>query len=109
DSSGRFTLRGLTTGDYQLTAARDPLQAPDRNTTNVAAGATDVRLVVTSAGRIKGTVALTGGGKPAVYTVRVGRGGLPTSFTTGSFEVEAAPGTQSLWIEGPGFTASSIP
>lgn len=108
DSSGRFTLRALAAGDYQLSATRDPFNVSARKVMTVAAGASDVRLVVTSNGGIKGTVAFKGGGKPVVYSVRVGRGGLPTSFTGESFQIEAAPGRRSLWIEGPGFTATSV-
>lgn len=108
DSSGRFALHALGAGEYQLSATRDPLHASAGKLTTVVAGATDVRLVVASSGAIKGTVALKGGGRPVAYTVRVGRSGLPTSFTGETFKIDAAPGRHSLWIEGPGFTATSV-
>ncbi len=109
DSSGRFALHALAAGDYQLSATRDPFHASARKTAmTVAAGTTDVQLVIASSGGIKGSVAFKGGGKPVAYSVRVGRSGLPTSFTSAEFQVEAPPGTQSLWIEGPGFTAISV-
>ncbi|HEX5059232.1 MAG TPA: carboxypeptidase-like regulatory domain-containing protein, partial [Kofleriaceae bacterium] len=108
DSSGRFELRGLVAGHYQLSAVREPMSGAAGARVFVQTGQGDVRLVLESNGRIRGRVAFETGGAPAAYTVRVGRAGLPTAFTNESFEIESAPGARSLWIEGPGFTARSV-
>jgi hypothetical protein len=108
DSSGRFELRGLVAGHYQLWAARDPLRGGGGRPVFAETGKGDVKIVVESNGHIKGRVTFKAGGAPAAYTVRIGRGGLPTAFTGETFAIESAPGARSLWIEGSGFTARSI-
>jgi len=108
DSSGRFTLNGLVAGQYALSATRAPRRGAMATTTTVASGSPNVTLTLRSSGRIKGTVAFKNGGSPSTYAVRLGRGGLATAFTAAAFELEAAPGLWALWLEGPGFTASSV-
>ena len=108
DSSGRFTLNGLVAGQYALSATRDPGRAAMAPTATVATGSKNVTLTLASSGRIKGRVAFKTGGSPSTYAVRIGRGGLATAFTADTFEVDAPPGLRALWIEGPGFTATSV-
>jgi hypothetical protein len=109
DAGGRFTLHGLVAGDYKLTAARDPRQLWSSTAAVMArTGTLDAKLTLETDGAIEGRVALRKGGTPASFSVRVGRRGLPVTFTGGQFKLDAPPGKHAIVIEGAGFAAATV-
>ncbi len=67
DGGGKFTLRGLLPGNYQLSAVRPRASRGRRGGDDAVlakTGDTDVKIVLQPEGGVKGTVAMAGGGAP---------------------------------------------
>jgi protocatechuate 3,4-dioxygenase beta subunit len=111
DGSGKFTLRGLAPGNYSLSASRDRASRGRRGPDDgviAKVGDTDVKIVLQPEGGVKGTVALTGGGPPSLFTVVIGP--IQQSFPSGgAFEVDdIPPGNYQLDVRGPEFQTKSV-
>ncbi|MFP2959271.1 carboxypeptidase regulatory-like domain-containing protein [Myxococcus sp. 1LA] len=116
DPGGRFELRGLVQGTYQLRAAAPgtPLHqrvawmgAPVRAET----GGSEVVLKMRRGGSLSGQVRGEDGSVPASFTVTL-RGGSGTSFGGGDgrFQVKDIPaGEYTVFVSGPGFLTKPLP
>jgi hypothetical protein len=97
DAEGRFTLRHLEPGGFQLRAAPPEAEGADRppgtrrtlrsTTRLVRAGDTDVRLVLTPKREVRGRVVRADGTPVPEFTVN----GRPYANAQGRFSVERAP------------------
>jgi protocatechuate 3,4-dioxygenase beta subunit len=115
DAGGRFTLVGLATGTYRVTATRDRSAGRGRrnlfgggglDSAVAQTGARDVKLTLEPEGGVKGKVLLADGSAPPAFTVSIG--GVDQSFTAGpSFEIDGlVPQHYSLTVTGPQFLPS---
>jgi hypothetical protein len=113
DGGGKFTLTGLEPGAYELTASRTRTGGRGRRGPNdgvtAKTGDKDVKLVLQPEGGVKGTVVITGGTAPSIFTVQVGP--AQQSFPGGgTFEVDdLAPGNYQLEVRGPEFQTKQTP
>ncbi len=105
DGGGRFTLIGLTEGDYRLWASRGRNRF-DFGRDGVAAkvGDTAVKIVVLAPGSVTGSIAMDGASvPPQIASVQVGAE-PPTPAQAGTFEVRSlAPGRYDVHVRGPEF------
>ncbi len=107
DAGGRFELRGLVPGSYELVAARPGASAAGawlRKGSKAQTGEKDVKIVLAADGGIKGKVAFSDGEAPELFTVRWSLA-PPTPFHgDGAFRVgEVPPGSYDVTVNGPGF------
>jgi protocatechuate 3,4-dioxygenase beta subunit len=107
DAGGKFALRGLPDGSYQLRASRadvEELRMWQRPSATAQVGDLNVRLTIEDDGRVKGRVLFADGSAPESYSVATGWG-VGTTFANadGGFEVEAAAGPAALTASGPSF------
>jgi hypothetical protein len=107
DGDGKFTLRGLPEGAYQLRAQRATGQsaflAPGRG---VAAhtGDTGVRLTLSRPGSVVGKIQLSNGNAPSLATAEIGIAGSVPTDGGGAFRIDGiAPGSYELALRGPEF------
>lgn len=104
DSSGGFSLRGLSPGTYRVWATRFSEQTAEERGVKAAVGDTGVRLVIAAPGRVVGTLSLAASHRPPSFaTVRVGsRPAMPVAG--GAFDIEdLQPGDYDMTIHGPEF------
>src|SRR5262249_2885993 len=92
DSSGKFTLTGLGTGSYSITAMRVHAASRGRRGTTegvvAETGTKDLKIVLQPEGGVKGKIALADGSAPLAFTISVGM--TQQSFTgTAEFELDA--------------------
>jgi hypothetical protein len=111
DGGGKFTLRGLLAGNYQLVAVRPRASRGRRGGDDAVlakTGDTDVKIVLQPEGSVKGTVAIVGGGPPSLFTVVIGP--VQQSFPSGgAFEVDdIPPGNYQLEVRGPEFQTKAV-
>ena len=112
DAGGRFVLRGLREGDYQLRASRTG--APGRNwqqdPVDAEVGDQNVKIVLPEDGSVVGRVLFADGSAPELYTASAGMGqGTPFSAKDGTFELEnVPPGKRSLTVTGPSFDQKRV-
>ncbi|QRN99314.1 carboxypeptidase regulatory-like domain-containing protein [Archangium violaceum] len=116
DASGRFELRGLRPGSYQLKAA-PPGTSLERRTswlrpaTRLEAGARGVKLRLVADGKVKGRVQREDGSIPQFFSVSVGGGvaGAVGNGGTGEFIIPDVPaGTHVLRVSGPDFVSRTL-
>lgn len=116
DDAGRFEIRGVASGRYELRASRggDGAGGPGRERLSAPiiaeAGARDVVLVVAPPARFIGRVALKGGGVPPPFTVALGaRTPIPFASDDGSFVIEDLPATRvDVTVRGLSFMPKTI-
>ncbi len=116
DAGGRFTIRGLEDGEYELRTTPPGSEGGwgrmmMREGVPAKTGDTDVRIVLPRDGGVKGKVAFDDGTAPSMFTVSVGfRGGSPFSSKDGKFELsDLPPQSYKLQIRGPGFDPKQVP
>lgn len=116
DAGGRFHLRGLEEGEYEVRAVpasaiggmrsawqRDPVKA--------STGQTDVEIVLPADGSIRGKVAFKDGSAPELFTVATGGfgGGQPFASEDGAFTIDnLAPRGYTVTVRGPGFDTKRV-
>ncbi len=112
DGSGKFTLAGLAPGAYTISASsttRRSRRGPgvgDGITANT--GDTNVKLVLSPEGSVKGKVAFADGTAPPLYNVSVGMVGQ--SFSEGEFVLEGLPPQKyEVTVRGPSFQTRVMP
>lgn len=130
DAGGRFELRGLEPGEYQVDANRSGSAAggfwsrmrrrfrgnrgsPGADDTGKVASTGDrtVKITLQANGGVKGKISFSsGGGNPTIYTVGVSRRArTPFSNKDGSFELgDLPPGEYTLTISGPDFNRKRV-
>lgn len=115
DAGGGFTIAGLAPGEYWLRASKQGAAsggrgAQMRDPVEAKVGDADVKITIPADGKVKGKIALAGGGAPGPFTVALGMG-APTPFAAedGAFELELAPGHFTLTIAGLAFDRSQVP
>jgi uncharacterized GH25 family protein len=112
DAAGKFTLTGLGPGQYRISAApaaRARGRGTSRDGVVAATGDTNVRLVLSPDGGVKGKVALSDGSVPAMFTVAVQQNQQSFLGGDGSFSLEGlAPATYQLELRGPGFQTRAV-
>lgn len=105
DGSGAFVLRGLADGDYRISARRDSGRMDFGMGAGVGAhtGATGVRVVLATPGRVIATLELASGGAPT--TARASLPMQPAVAVAGGKLVmeDVEPGTVDLHLTGPEF------
>jgi protocatechuate 3,4-dioxygenase beta subunit len=116
DADGRFALRGLAPGRYQLRTsppgALEHGRSTLRETIAASSGDRAVRIVVPADGAITGRVAFPDGRTPATFVVSLGGWGntVPVSTRDGSFTIpDVPPRTYQLAVRGPGFAERTLP
>ncbi|WP_284668580.1 carboxypeptidase regulatory-like domain-containing protein [Myxococcus sp. SDU36] len=116
DPGGRFEVRGLVHGTYNLRAAA-PGTPPHQRVAWMGApvraetGGSEVVVRMRRGGSLSGQVRLEDGAAPAAFTVTL-RGGAGTSFGGGDgrFQVNGIPaGEYTVFVSGPGFLTKSLP
>ena len=114
DAGGRFRLRGLKPGPYQVRASRPhsmPRAGWRREPVTADAGDTDVRIVMEPEGGVKGKVAFADGKAPTAFTISTGGWGRGQPFANkaGEFEVvNLPPRDYVLIVRGAGFDAKQV-
>ncbi len=115
DAGGRFALRGLEPGDYDVRASRGGATGSwvgmmQRDPVKAKTGDKDLKIVLPADGGIKGKVAFANGDAPGLYTVGLGWGpGSPFASKDGAFMLEGvAPRTYTVTIRGAGFDAKQV-
>src|SRR5262249_34556288 len=107
DAGGKFALRGLPDGAYQLRASRadvDEMRLWQRRGTSAQVGDMNVRLVLEDDGRVKGRVLFADGSAPESYAVATGWGtGQTFTNADGGFDADDAAGPAVLTVSGPSF------
>jgi len=115
DAGGRFAIRGLEPGDYEVRAvppgAAGGQSAFLREAVKAKAGTENLRIVLPADGGIKGKVAFKDGSAPDLFTVGFGwAGGRPFADPKGAFELgDLAPRSYTVTVRGPGFDVRTIP
>lgn len=114
DGAGKFELKGLVKGTYELQATRlsgriDWAQEHVKAHT----GDEDVRLVITEYGGIKGRVQFADGTRPKRFVLGLGLGwepGVPFEPMDGRFEIDnVAPASYDITIQGNEFALLTLP
>jgi hypothetical protein len=117
DSGGGFVIRGLDPGQYNLRAMPSTAtqggwrRARMRDETPAETGQTDVEIVLEADGSVSGTVALSDGGNPDLFTVGFTRrgGGTPFASADGAFTLEDMPaGSYTITLTGPDFDRKQV-
>ncbi|AKQ67058.1 hypothetical protein A176_003970 [Myxococcus hansupus] len=116
DPGGRFELRGLVQGTYQLRAAAPGTPVHQRvawlgTATQAETGGPEVVLKLRRGGSLSGQVRLEDGATPAAFTVTL-RGGSGTSFGGGDgrFQLTDIPaGEYTVFVSGTGFLTKALP
>ncbi|WP_161605151.1 carboxypeptidase-like regulatory domain-containing protein [Myxococcus xanthus] len=116
DPGGRFEVRGLVHGTYNLRAAALGIPLHQRlswmgTPVRVETGGSEVVVRMRRGGSLSGQVRLEDGAVPAAFTVTL-RGGSGTSFGGGDgrFPVNGIPaGEYTVFVSGPGFLTKSLP
>jgi protocatechuate 3,4-dioxygenase beta subunit len=115
DAGGRFAIRGLEEGEYDVRAvppgaASGPGGAFLRDPIKAKTGTSNLRIVLPADGGIRGKVAFKDGSAPGLFTVGFGwGGGRPFSDPKGAFELgDLAPKSYSITVRGPGFDSRTI-
>jgi protocatechuate 3,4-dioxygenase beta subunit len=109
DSGGRFRLRGLVPGVYELRAHRPGGSLPPGGQ-RARTGDDEVVLAMAGGGRVRGRVVYRDGSPVGVFQVAVGRL-APKAFVTadGRFEIDdCAPGEQRVAVKGPTFPTAAV-
>jgi protocatechuate 3,4-dioxygenase beta subunit len=114
DIEGRFKLSGLAPGNYHLRAIRpgsSPQLMQAKLGIQVAAGATDARVVVDDLSTLTGRVVYPDGSSPARFAIALGTS--PASWFSakdGAFRIEEVPtGTQFVRVSGMDFVPLALP
>jgi Carboxypeptidase regulatory-like domain len=112
DAGGRFTLTGLTAGQYRLTASpstRTGRRGGFRDGVLATTGDRNVKLVVQPDGAVKGKVAFADGGSPDLFTVSIQQNEQSFLGNNGAFLLDGiAPGSYQLAVRGPGFQSTAV-
>lgn len=115
DAGGRFTIRGLDEGEWELRTTPPGSEGGFgrmmmRDGVSAKTGDTDVRIVLPKDGGVKGKLAFDDGTAPSMFTVSVGfRGGSPFTSKDGKFELsDLAPRDYKLRLRGPGFDPKEV-
>jgi hypothetical protein len=112
DQAGHFELRGLASGTYRVSAARQAQawRGLSRDWLDVPSGTRDLRVVVREAGRLHGRVAFATGGAPSRFTIALGLSApLTVASADGAFAFDDIPaGTLRLVASGADFVARTL-
>lgn len=106
DAAGKFTLTGLAPGQYQITAvpAQSGGRGRFRDGVTASPGDTNVKIVLSPEGAVRGRVAFADGTAPAMFTVGVQMGQQAFGTGDGAFTLDGlAPQTYELTVRGPSF------
>ncbi len=114
DGAGRFELKGLVKGTYELQATRLSGRTDwAQEHVKARAGDEEVRLVITEYGGIKGRVQFADGTSPRRFVLGLGLGwdpGVPFEPTDGRFEIEnVAPASYDVTVQGDEFALWALP
>jgi protocatechuate 3,4-dioxygenase beta subunit len=110
DGSGAFVLRGLADGDYRISARREGGRMDFGMGAGVGAhtGATGVRVVLATPGRVVATLELAGGGAPTTARASVAMQ-PPVLVASGKLVMEdVEPGAVDLRLTGPEFGEHAV-
>jgi len=113
DAAGRFTLTGLLTGSYQISASPARAQGRGRGRARdgitATTGDTNVRLVLEPDGGVRGRVAFSDGTVPELFTVGVQQIQQGFGGGDGAFVLDGlAPSDYELTVRGPSFETQAI-
>lgn len=118
DAGGRFTLTGLTPGQYRIRASRSGRRrgggppgfgGASGTTVTARAGDRDVTITLPVDGGIEGKVAFDDGTIPKTFTIQIAFEQEPFANPDGAFVVDdIAPGDYEVDIRGTGFEPKTI-
>ncbi len=112
DGEGHFVFSGLAEGQYMLKPTNDPNNTLLWQTegTRARTGDSDVRLVLASPGKVRGTVVSETGKAITNFTVTIGfPPGNPVADSQGKFELDQIPpGKYDVKISGAEFGATTV-
>lgn len=112
DAAGRFTLTGLGPGQYRVSAVpatRMRARGSFREGITATTGDTNVRLVLSPDGGVRGRVAFPDGSAPDMFVVAAQQNQQSFLGGDGSFSLDGlAPATYQLEVRGPSFQTRAV-